>query len=164
MTRKYLRAGYRLVGMHSGIQICRWTRAALMGRRLCYKETYKNVTRPLIPDAWERVRASLRLMPRFKRSRTIARLTLVKGQNMHNPEGYSELALTGRPSIIELKGYSWLGESKQRLPIRAMPYHFEMREFARKMEKSTGYEIVAEDPISRVVLLARGRIYRGAVT
>jgi len=128
------------------------------------KETYKNVTRPLIPDAWERVRASLRLMPRFKRSRTIARLTLVKGQNMHNPEGYSELALTGRPSIIELKGYSWLGESKQRLPIRAMPYHFEMREFARKMEKSTGYEIVAEDPISRVVLLARGRIYRGAVT
>ena len=39
-TRRYLRAGYRLIGTHSGIQVCRWTRAALMGRRLCYKRWY----------------------------------------------------------------------------------------------------------------------------
>jgi len=38
--QRYLRAGYRLVGNHSGVQICRWTRAALMGRRLCYKRWY----------------------------------------------------------------------------------------------------------------------------
>ncbi|MCJ7457044.1 4-demethylwyosine synthase TYW1 [Candidatus Bathyarchaeota archaeon] len=297
---RYLRAGYRLVGTHSGIQICRWTRAALTGRRLCYKrwygvqshrclqltpslqfcnmrcvfcwrfhtsdrfkaehdwdtpnlildeaiaaqqkllsgfkanphvtrkkyeesmnpahvavsldgeptlypligdliqeihrrgmtsflvtngtmperlegilerqieptnlylsvygpdkQTYERVTHPSIPDAWKRVTDSLRLMPRFKYSRTIARLTLVKGQNMHKPEQYSKLVMEGSPSIIELKGYSWLGESKQRLPISAMPYQSEIKEFAKEMAKATGYELIAEDTVSRVIALAR---------
>jgi tRNA wybutosine-synthesizing protein 1 len=83
------------------------------------------------------------------------RLTLVKGQNMHNPTGYSKLAMEGPADIIELKGYSWLGESKQRLPINAMPYQSEIREFAKEMAKTTGYELVAEDVVSRVALLAR---------
>jgi tRNA wybutosine-synthesizing protein 1 len=299
-TRRYLRAGYRLIGTHSGIQICRWTRAALVGRRLCYKrwygirshrciqltpslqfcnlrcnfcwrfhtsgrfeaehewdppklildeaiaaqrkllsgykanphvteslfkeamepihvavsldgepmlypmivdltreidqrgmtsflvtngtmpnrlqemleqdvqptnlyislygpdeKTFQNVARPLIPETWQKVLDSLRLLPSFKRSRTIARLTLVKRENMHNPEGYSRLILEGTPSIVELKGYSWLGESRHRLPINAMPYQSEIREFARRIVETTGYEIVTEDTISRVVLLAR---------
>ncbi|MGD0549589.1 MAG: hypothetical protein ABSA81_03465, partial [Candidatus Bathyarchaeia archaeon] len=56
---------------------------------------------------------------------------------------------------IELKGYSWLGESKQRLPINAMPYQSEINEFAKEIAKATGYELLAEDPVSRVALLAR---------
>ena len=119
------------------------------------KQTYENVTRPLVADVWERIRASLKLMSAFKHSRTIVRLTLVKGLNMHNPEGYSKLVMEGVPSVLEVKGYSWLGESKQRLPISAMPYQCEIREFAKKMEKTTGYELVAEDTVSRVVVLAR---------
>jgi tRNA wybutosine-synthesizing protein 1 len=83
------------------------------------------------------------------------RLTLVKGQNMHGPGRYSKLAMEGEPDIIELKGYSWLGESKQRLPINAMPYQFEINEFANEMAEATGYEFVAEDAVSRVALLAR---------
>jgi len=118
-------------------------------------QTYENVTHPMVTDVWQRVLASLRLMRHFKHSRTIVRLTLVKGQNMHSPEGYSELVLEGAPDIIELKGYSWLGESKQRLPINAMPYQSEIREFAKEMTKATGYEFIAEDTVSRVVLLAR---------
>jgi tRNA wybutosine-synthesizing protein 1 len=59
------------------------------------------------------------------------------------------------PAFVELKGYSWLGESKQRLPISAMPYQREIREFAREIEDDTGYRDVAEDAVSRVVLLAR---------
>ncbi len=119
------------------------------------KQTYDNVTRPLVADVWERTQASLKLMLAFRHSRTILRLTLVKGQNMHKPERYSRLVMEGLPSLIELKGYSWLGESKQRLPISAMPYQREIREFAKMMEKRTGYELVAEDPVSRVVVLTR---------
>jgi tRNA wybutosine-synthesizing protein 1 len=301
-TRRYLRAGYRLVGRHSGIQICRWTRAALIGRRLCYKrwygirshtcmqltpslqfcnlrcvfcwrshsgqrlksrnawdppaevldeaivaqrkllsgfkanpnvteklfeesmtpkhvaisldgeptlypfigaliyevnrrgmtsflvtngtmpsrleeiaaskseptnlylslygpdsQTYDNVTRPMVPDAWQRVLTSLRLMHRFKRSRTILRLTLVKGQNMNSPGKYSRLVTEAAADIVELKGYSWLGESKQRLPISAMPYHSEIRDFAKRVARFSGYEHVAEDSVSRVVMLARDK-------
>ena len=118
-------------------------------------QTYENVTRPMVPDVWQRVLASLRLMRHFKQSRTVVRLTLVKGQNMHNPVGYSKLATEGLPDIVELKGYSWLGESKQRLPINAMPYQSEIREFAREIAKATEYELVAEDEVSRAVLLVR---------
>ena len=117
--------------------------------------TYENVTNPMVPDAWQRVLTSLRLMDRFKHARTIVRLTLVKGLNMHDPVGYSELAMEGAPDIIELKGYSWLGESKQRLPISAMPYQSEINEFAKEIAKATGYELLAEDPVSRVALLVR---------
>jgi len=299
-ARRYLRAGYRLVGTHSGVQICRWTRAALAGRRLCYKRwygirshrcvqltpalqfcnlrcvfcwrfhtsgrfkaehewdppilildeaiaaqrkllsgfkanpnvsqklfeesmnpmhvaisldgeptlypmigglireigrrcmtsflvtngtmpdrleeildvgaeptnlyvsiygpdraTYAKVTRPLVPDVWERVRASIGLLKGFKRSRTVLRLTLVKGANMHQPETYSRLVDEGTPSVVELKGYSWLGESRHRLPISAMPYQFEIRQFAKKIQETTGYEVAAEDSVSRVILLTR---------
>jgi tRNA wybutosine-synthesizing protein 1 len=119
------------------------------------KTTYEKVTRPLVPDVWERIRTSIRLLREFKRSRTVVRLTLVKGANMHDPEGYSRLVNEGTPSTLELKGYSWLGESKHRLPMNAMPYQFEIRQFAKKMEKTTGYEVVAEDSVSRVVLLTR---------
>jgi tRNA wybutosine-synthesizing protein 1 len=117
--------------------------------------TYDNVTNPMVPDVWQRVLTSLRLMDRFKHARTIVRLTLVKGLNMYDPVGYSKLAMEGAPDIIELKGYSWLGESKQRLPISAMPYQSEINEFAREISKATGYELLAEDSVSRVALLVR---------
>ncbi len=119
------------------------------------KATYEKATHPLIPDAWERIRASLGLLQDFRRSRTVVRLTLVKGTNMHDPQGYSRLVNEGEPSVLELKGYSWLGESKYRLPMNAMPYQFEIRQFAKKMQETTGYELVAEDLVSRVVLLSR---------
>jgi tRNA wybutosine-synthesizing protein 1 len=305
-VQRYLRAGYRLIGNHSGIQVCRWTRAALTGRRLCYKrwygirshtclqltpslqfcnlrcvfcwrfhtadrfkaehgwdppdlildesitaqrklltgfkanpdvpgvlfeesmnpahvaisldgeptlypfigsliqeiarrgmtsflvtngtmpdrleemlrheieptnlyvslygpdsETYENVTHPMISGVWERVLRSLQLIGRFKRSRTVLRLTLVKGQNMHRAESYAKLAAEAAPDFIELKGYSWLGESRQRLRISAMPYHSEIVAFAKQMTNTTGYELIAEDTVSRVALLTRNGSTRG---
>lgn len=118
-------------------------------------ETYEKVTRPMVPDVWERVLASLRLISRFRHSRTIVRLTLVKGQNMRSPQLYSKLAMEAAPDVIELKGYSWLGESRRRLPINAMPYHSEISQFAKEIAEATGYEFVAEDVVSRVALLVR---------
>lgn len=119
------------------------------------KQTHEMVALPLIANAWERTRATLKLMSSFVNSRTVLRLTLVKGRNMHDPKGYSQLVTEANPTFVELKGYSWLGESKQRLPISAMPYQREIREFAREIEDATGYRDVAEDAVSRVVLLAR---------
>jgi len=38
MTRKALtKQGYGLIGSHSGVKTCRWTKAALRGRGFCYK-------------------------------------------------------------------------------------------------------------------------------
>ncbi|KAL1140548.1 hypothetical protein AAG570_000478 [Ranatra chinensis] len=35
--------GYRLVGTHSGVKLCRWTKAMLRGRGGCYKHTFYGI-------------------------------------------------------------------------------------------------------------------------
>ncbi|EKF39027.1 hypothetical protein MOQ_000752 [Trypanosoma cruzi marinkellei] len=37
------RQGYHLVGSHSGVKLCRWTKAMLRGRGGCYKHTFYNI-------------------------------------------------------------------------------------------------------------------------
>jgi tRNA wybutosine-synthesizing protein 1 len=36
--------GYKLIGSHSGVKLCRWTKAMLRGRGGCYKHTFYNIT------------------------------------------------------------------------------------------------------------------------
>jgi tRNA wybutosine-synthesizing protein 1 len=31
---------YRIVGKHSAVQICRWTKSAIRGEEVCYKEKF----------------------------------------------------------------------------------------------------------------------------
>ena len=35
--------GYKIVGSHSGVKICRWTKSALRGRGGCYKHAFYNI-------------------------------------------------------------------------------------------------------------------------
>lgn len=53
-------------------------------------ETYLRVCQPKSPALWDRINESLEIM-KEKSSRTVIRTTLVKGENMFNPEGYAEL-------------------------------------------------------------------------
>ena len=44
MLRKSLtKQGYKLIGSHSGVKICRWTKAMLRGRGGCYKHTFYGI-------------------------------------------------------------------------------------------------------------------------
>jgi len=36
--------GYKLIGSHSGVKLCRWTKAMLRGRGGCYKHTFYGIT------------------------------------------------------------------------------------------------------------------------
>lgn len=36
--------GYQLIGSHSGVKLCRWTKSQLRGRGGCYKHTFYNIT------------------------------------------------------------------------------------------------------------------------
>ena len=49
----------------------------------------------------------------------------------------------------------WVGYSRQRLEIQNMPYHNEVKNFAKELAKLTGYKIIDEKKESRVVLLSR---------
>lgn len=116
------------------------------------QETLKKTALPIFPDSWERLQKSLSLLHLFKRS--VIRLTLVKGLNLLNPEGYAKIVDMAEPDFLEVKSFMSVGGARDRLPYTDMPLFPEMQEFARKIEKASNYKIVDEKPDSRVVLLA----------
>ncbi|MFA4646045.1 4-demethylwyosine synthase TYW1 [Pyrococcus kukulkanii] len=118
-------------------------------------ETYNKVNIPMIPDGWERIKEFLELMNGIQ-TRTVVRLTLVKGENMHNPEGYAKLILKAKPMFVEAKAYMFVGYSRNRLTINNMPSHEDIRKFAEALVKHLpGYHIEDEYEPSRVVLIMR---------
>ncbi len=119
------------------------------------EEDYQKVCKPSIPNVFEKVKESLKLMREFKEARTIFRITAVKNLTMNNPEGYSELIKMSEPQFVEIKGYAWLGESRQRLTKEAIPTMEELEVFVNDIAKNSGYVIKARDDVSRVVLLSR---------
>ncbi|MEM1942951.1 MAG: 4-demethylwyosine synthase TYW1 [Candidatus Caldarchaeum sp.] len=40
LVQKFEQAGYRVVGRHSAVKVCHWTKSALKGGKLCYKSWY----------------------------------------------------------------------------------------------------------------------------
>ncbi|MFQ5997945.1 MAG: 4-demethylwyosine synthase TYW1 [Candidatus Bathyarchaeia archaeon] len=119
------------------------------------REDYVNITNSFLPDAWERVNQSLDSLKFFKNCRTIFRMTLVRGVNLKDAEGYSKLIRRGEPKFVELKGYSWLGESQKRLPINAMPSMEELDAFAEDISNLTKYTVKTRDKKSRVIVMVK---------
>ena len=121
------------------------------------KEKAKDIGKPLFPDYWERLLSSLDEMKK-KKFRTTLRMTMIKGMNMDEEDmaGYKKLVERASPNYIEIKGYMFVGASRQRLSIGNMPYHKEVREFSEEFVKLlSDYEIIDEQESSRVVLLAK---------
>jgi len=121
-------------------------------------ETLKAIDRPLFTDFWERYIESLTAL-KDKKQRTVYRLTLVKGENMKDAEGYAKLVALGEPDFIEIKSVTFCGESKaSNLTIANTPWHEEVRDFCEKMLEKEGlsdlYEIACEHQHSCIVLLA----------
>lgn len=116
------------------------------------KNTYLKITRPLIKDGWKRLNRTLESLPSLE-TRKVLRLTMIKGWNMTNHEGYAQLIEKGHPNFIEVKAYEWVGESRNRLPKKAMPFMEDIREFATKICELTGYQVKEEFEPSGVVLL-----------
>jgi len=117
-------------------------------------ETYLKVCQPRSPALWEKINESLSLMKQ-KKSRTVIRTTLVKDENMFNPEAYARLIEKASPDFVEIKAYMHLGFSRLRLDRSAMPTHEEVLKFSKELAKHLGYEIADESEISRVVLLSK---------
>ena len=116
------------------------------------RETYSKVCRPLLKNQWKKINESLKLLKKFKRS--AIRLTLVKGYNMIKPEKYAEL-IDNNADFIEAKAYMWVGFSQQRLNIKDMPLHPEIKKFAKEICKNSKLKIIDEKKESRVVLLMK---------
>ncbi|KAF5417680.1 MAG: S-adenosyl-L-methionine-dependent tRNA 4-demethylwyosine synthase [Candidatus Methanogaster sp.] len=119
------------------------------------EDTYLKVCNPC-GNFWEEIQESLRVLGRSKvRTRTAVRITLIKGVNMFDPEGYARLLSMCEPDYIEVKAYMHVGFSQKRLDRAAMPDHDEVRLFASEIGDAVGYRIADDSAISRVVLLSR---------
>jgi len=114
--------------------------------------TYKKVNRPSIADGWKKLNESLALIKSFD-CRTVLRLTLVKGLNMHDAEKYAKLVRKYRSQVVELKAFAWMGEARERLGREGVPSMEEMRAFAKQIAEKSGYEIADEDEASKVLML-----------
>jgi len=121
------------------------------------KEIYEKVTRPKIPNAWDRFQKFLEIFSTLK-TRRVFRLTLVKGLNMTDPEGYAELIKKGNPDYVEVKGFVFVGGSRGKsrgLEYSMMPDKDDIMDFAEKISKASGYLLTDYNKPSKVALLSR---------
>jgi len=122
------------------------------------KETLKETGKPLFKDYWERLNQSLDELKQ-KKYRKCIRITLIKGMNDKNPEGYAELIKKAEPEFVEVKAYMLIGASKQRLKKENMPAHKEILNFTEKIQEFLPeYEIISDHKPSRVALLAQKKL------
>lgn len=120
------------------------------------EETHKEITRSMRSDSWQRILKSLDVMNKKRNeTRTVLRLTIVKELTDILPEQHAALFKRGNPRFIEVKGYSHVGASTERLTPEHMPTHPEIVAFAKQLEQYCGYRIVAEHPPSKVVLMMK---------
>lgn len=115
------------------------------------RQTYLRICRPR-RDYWDEIRESLNGLAG---RRSAIRTTLVKGYNDIAPEGYAAIYQESGAQFVEVKGYMYLGYSRNRLQIGQMPKHEEVRTFAEKIAEHCDYVIQDESPVSRVVCLER---------
>ncbi|MBU0628206.1 MAG: 4-demethylwyosine synthase TYW1 [Nanoarchaeota archaeon] len=118
------------------------------------EKIYVRCCRPLIKNGWKKINSSLKLISKFRRG--VFRLTLVKGLNMVDAEGYANLIKKYKPKFVECKAYMYVGYSQKRLKKENMPLHSEIKEFANRLAEFSGYKVIDEKENSRVVLLGRG--------
>ena len=117
------------------------------------ENTYKKACSP-IGNSWENILRSLEILKR-SRTRTAIRITLTKGVNMVDPQGYAHLLALAMPDYVELKAYMHLGFSRKRLSRENMPSHDEVLDFSRKVAQALDYCIADDSRGSRVVLLSK---------
>ena len=115
------------------------------------RETYMKVCRPL-SDTWDDIQMSLR---KLYSKRSAVRVTLVKGLNDVAPEKYAAILQDAGARFVEIKGYMYLGYSRNRLARENMPEHAEVRSFAKKVAAACDYQIRDENRLSRVVMMER---------
>lgn len=126
------------------------------------KGDLKKVDRPLFRDFWERLNRCLDILRTSQsHQRTVFRLTLVKGFNMGDVEGYADMVERGRPALIEIKGATFCGSSSGNgnpLTMQNIPFYEECQSFVIALNdelnrRGLGYGIAAEHAHSCCILI-----------
>ncbi|MFY9750591.1 MAG: 4-demethylwyosine synthase TYW1, partial [Methanoregula sp.] len=90
-------------------------------------EIYEKTCRPMgdAEEFWSRIMESL---AQLRAKRSAVRITLVSGLNDTDPQGYARLLQDAGATFVEVKGYMYLGYSRNRLQRNNMPEHEQVRD------------------------------------
>ncbi|HKL97336.1 MAG TPA: 4-demethylwyosine synthase TYW1 [Methanocorpusculum sp.] len=122
--------------------------------------SYEKICRPIGDPAimWENIQRSLSLLRKKEEEegiRTAIRITLVKGFNDTDEEGFAKIIEKAQPLFVEVKGYMYLGYSRMRLTEMHVPDMEIIRSFAARVAQLCNYTIMDENAPSCVVCLKR---------
>ena len=118
------------------------------------EDTWKKIDIPLIPNFWDKIKGTLKLMDGFK-PRKVLRMTVVKGWNDFDISGYAELIrLAGERVMIEVKSYMHLGPVRKRLSKENMLSYDEVLDFSNRLAAELGWKLIDEAPNSLIALVA----------
>ncbi len=120
------------------------------------RDTYLRIARPQ-EDYWDRVLESISDLGHETDAgrRTAIRVTLVRGINDMDPEGYARIIQESGAQFVEVKAYMHVGYSQRRLTIKHMPLHDEIEQFTKRMLPHLSYRVLGENTLSRVICLER---------
>lgn len=120
---------------------------------------FKSINRSLYPDGWQRLNRSLEFMSKLRgRCNRVIRFTLIKGLNDDEEylKQYAELLEKSKADFIEIKGYMFLGHSRERLRQENMPSHKYVSWWSDRLANHLkNYKKINEDMVSRIVLFSR---------
>lgn len=120
------------------------------------KGTHRKINNPMLSDSWERLNRTLEIMGGLKTRRAI-RITLIRGMNDFDSGNYAKMIEKAGADFVEVKSYMFVGYSRKRMKFENMMKQEEVRDFAERLGKETGYKISGEQPVSRVVVLSSGK-------
>lgn len=123
------------------------------------ESSYETICRPIGDPGtmWRNIQTSLSHLKQKEEEgiRTAVRITLVKGYNDSDEEGFARIIEEAQPLFVEIKGYMYLGYSRMRLTEMHVPDMETIRRFAAGVAQLCNYEIMDENVPSRVVCLKR---------
>jgi tRNA wybutosine-synthesizing protein 1 len=123
------------------------------------EDVYRRFIRPSTPGLWKKYLRTLDMMPEIgKKTRTVLRMTIARGVNDCDLEGYAAQIKLAKPHYVEVKSMVFVGgarEPARGLALGSMLKMEEIEAIAGKLAKMTGYKLVDIHSPSRVALLCR---------
>ncbi len=122
------------------------------------EEDFYRTFRPNNREQWNKIMETLDLLGAIsEETRKVARLTVAKGYNLKDVEGYARLIRKMDADFVEIKGVVHVGAALNRIERSAMPTHEEVKYFSNHLADLLGYRLVAESPDSTLVILTSGK-------
>ena len=123
------------------------------------EEIYRQFIRPSTPGLWKKYLKTLGMMPEIgKKTRTVLRMTIARGVNDTDLEGYAAQIRLAQPHYVEVKSMVFVGgarEPARGLSLESMLGVKEIDEIAHKLALMTDYRFTDTHAPSRVALLCR---------